>query len=1040
MNDPRGSIWRKWDLHLHTPESYHQEFGKDWDNYVASLRSKAAEHDIEVAVINDYFSVDGYARIVDNYCEDKYPAPSLKLPNGKKLYLLPGIELRLSIFDHDEDAVNLHIMFDSKFLPENIRSGFIEKLAVKYSERRLNCKGDDLTKIGHAITNNGKYNENLDTRGLKEQERRSLQKTALSLITLDVDDVDEGLKRLEESLANFEQRFYLKVIAYKGHGSLAGFDWFTIQGQEGRAGNTKRVLLNTSDICFSNSSSDRDFLLGLNPKTSHQEIVDRFRTIKPCVWGSDAHSLESLFHPSNGTTTDYTWIKADPTFEGLRQILYEPDSRVYIGIVPNKLINIEDTQHLYIDKIKISSSQDNAEWFDQVHELPINTGLVSIIGNKGAGKSALADIIAAAGNCENDSYSFLSVDRFLKLDQRKKYTSGITFLDGTTDQKPFENADSDPDKPAKVVYLSQSFVRDLCESDDISRLQNEIYRVLSSHIPDEEKVGSENLDDIIRQRTAVFDDSLVTLTQQLRKSNDDIIKFGSYRQAQFRQSKQNKLEERKRELSTTGSTFKKLPVISAPKKDENKAIVDEVAKLRKEIGVNDNKGKAIQDNLNMLALEVQQIQDLINELNLHEKRNAELLRRMTAEPVLAKYEITPTDLVSITVNTAPLKTLFDKLSGDIISLRKQKEETDKVILSINKTIKEKENLLGIREKGYQEYQAKLHQWEQRKKAIQGDAKTPDTVKNLEAWIDFIDNKLDARIAELTKHRNELVSQIVAVLQEKKHAFETLFSYGKSEATSIANRAKLPPTELIHFQINLRFKSTFEERFLAMISQSKAGTFYGKESGLKELKRIKNGVNMSNVASISEFPSSMIRSLQYDLKKPEDQRTACSIEEQLTEGFQLTDLYNFLFDLSYIEVAVEIEHKGRRLEDLSPGEKGTVLLIFYLLLDKDRRPLIIDQPEENLDNETIFLVLVPLIKQAKDERQIIIVTHNPNLAIVCDSEQIIHASMKKEAHNLVYYDLGSIEKSDIRDDTIKILEGTKRAFTNRQSKYRLISKH
>ena len=79
----------------------------------------------------------------------------------------------------------------------------------------------------------------------------------------------------------------------------------------------------------------------------------------------------------------------------------------------------------------------------------------------------------------------------------------------------------------------------------------------------------------------------------------------------------------------------------------------------------------------------------------------------------------------------------------------------------------------------------------------------------------------------------------------------------------------------------------------------------------------------------------------------------------------------------------------QIEQLSPGQRGALLLIFYLLVDKDNNPIILDQPEENLDNETIVSLLVPVLTEAKQKRQIIMVTHNPNLAIVCDAEQIIH---------------------------------------------------
>ncbi len=76
----------------------------------------------------------------------------------------------------------------------------------------------------------------------------------------------------------------------------------------------------------------------------------------------------------------------------------------------------------------------------------------------------------------------------------------------------------------------------------------------------------------------------------------------------------------------------------------------------------------------------------------------------------------------------------------------------------------------------------------------------------------------------------------------------------------------------------------------------------------------------------------------------------------------------------------------------------MLLIFYLLLDKNKGPIVIDQPEENLDNSTVYKLLVPMIRLAKERRQVIMVTHSPNIAVVCDAEQIIHASIERKNNN------------------------------------------
>ena len=123
-----------------------------------------------------------------------------------------------------------------------------------------------------------------------------------------------------------------------------------------------------------------------------------------------------------------------------------------------------------------------------------------------------------------------------------------------------------------------------------------------------------------------------------------------------------------------------------------------------------------------------------------------------------------------------------------------------------------------------------------------------------------------------------------------------------------------------------------------------------------------------------------------------------------------------------------------MQQLSPGEKGALLLIFYLLLDKDNKPLIIDQPEDNLDNQSVSRILVPFIKKAKLRRQIFMVTHNPNLAVVADAEQVIHVNIEKDKDNRVTVNPGSIESREVNQAIVDILEGTMPAFRQRDRKY------
>jgi predicted ATPase len=130
--------------------------------------------------------------------------------------------------------------------------------------------------------------------------------------------------------------------------------------------------------------------------------------------------------------------------------------------------------------------------------------------------------------------------------------------------------------------------------------------------------------------------------------------------------------------------------------------------------------------------------------------------------------------------------------------------------------------------------------------------------------------------------------------------------------------------------------------------------------------------------------------------------------------------------------------------LSPGTKGIVLLILYLGLDVvDSRPLVVDQPDENLDNESIYSLLTAYFKNAKTRRQVILITHNPNLVVNADSEQVIVASCERRSNGLphITYNSGALENVSppdrgIRQQACRILEGGTDAFLKREKRYSL----
>ena len=127
-----------------------------------------------------------------------------------------------------------------------------------------------------------------------------------------------------------------------------------------------------------------------------------------------------------------------------------------------------------------------------------------------------------------------------------------------------------------------------------------------------------------------------------------------------------------------------------------------------------------------------------------------------------------------------------------------------------------------------------------------------------------------------------------------------------------------------------------------------------------------------------------------------------------------------------------------MEKLSPGAKGIALLVLYLAVDQqDQRPLIIDQPEENLDPRSIYTVLVPYMREAKRRRQIILVTHNANLVVNADADQVIVAESQPTvigALPMLPYSAGALEDRQTRASICEILEGGVEAFRARERRY------
>lgn len=181
-----------------------------------------------------------------------------------------------------------------------------------------------------------------------------------------------------------------------------------------------------------------------------------------------------------------------------------------------------------------------------------------------------------------------------------------------------------------------------------------------------------------------------------------------------------------------------------------------------------------------------------------------------------------------------------------------------------------------------------------------------------------------------------------------------------------------------------------------------------------------------------------------IKTPEDVQVfnateAASIIEKLSDSAVRFALERVeIHDLPKLQVTKKVSdangnerHVTRDFARLSLGQKQSVLLALILSADTDR-PLIIDQPEDNLDGEFIYSTLVPVLRRAKERRQVIIVTHNANVAVLGDAEQIVVMKAANDRGEIVAR--GSIDHTETRDAACAILEGAREAFLRRAKMY------
>lgn len=868
MNDTRGSIWRKWDLHIHSPKTRLASNYKG--SSIADFCNKVKEQELSAIGLTNYYLFE----------EDELEEVKKHLEG---ILVLPNLEFRINDKNKDGEYINIHVIFN----PE--------------------VDSDTLLDIMNRVVINNIPDENiyLSRANLKEYDE--------SEITVSLDDLK---KILSQHLRPVED--YLIGACPTGYGNF-------------RPNNSQRFINLATKIdkmchfMFGNEGN-REFYLNQDPEEARIKLG---LSPIPVFKGSDAHKLDDI-------GSCFTWIKADPTYEGLKQALYEPEARVKIQENnPEK-----NFTKLRIDSIEISDS----EGFPIVNQIvPLNRDLVCVIGGRGSGKSALLETttFCFGKNKTSDYQDFLSIDGykpFVEYFEAKgaKAVIGVKYADLDNNIDHFEkvlNQESE-DNSNPILYLGQNQIEEIAgDRDKIHSLAFEAV-IKNSSLSDEFGQVERSIDELETQFLKLnkeIDGIKVALEkieiEKVKVEKDRLLKELKLLESKETKEVLDKLQEQrvKRDnLNSVKEGIETIRTLLSQFKDKAEPIAGKINELLPQIEITDSKVDIdLSESEKMLSLVSESIVNSLIPTKYNEALSA------AQEKLKGKTEVSVTYIESLKSQLSDVDKSMLKHQSETEKLKKLREERFSVL---QKTEEENQKYLEL-------YQRAIKEFED---------------KNLEILNSI---KLEANVTFSWK---EIVQELFDLVDKRK----------------------------------VRSLEKFVEDFL----------------------NIKNFNEINFMDWLKTFEAD---SVNLDIFYEDGKR---KFEEIVFRN------HHALNTLISYEVENEI-HKPLRL--LSLGQKGTVLLKLFLSIGNNC-PIIIDQPEDHLDNDFIYSDLVETIRKAKAKRQIIVVTHDANLVVNGDADQVIIAEYKDES--ISHTIMGGLENPNVRSKVAKILEGGDEAFKKRERKY------
>lgn len=1020
-----GSTWGIWDLHVHTPYSVlNNGFSSDFDNYVGNLLSKALSNDIRVIGITDYFCIKGYKMILKYYENDLEKIRSLRDSKGNLLFdayqleriskirLLPNVEFRLNKFFAHNKKINFHVVFSDELSIEVIEEHFLHDIRFPFS--RTTNGGTRKLKLSN-IEELGKK--------LKEEHQKFRSDSDMNVGMMNICVDEEEIIRILTDDSRFLDK-YLFVLPVDEDLSKASWD-----GQDHQ---TRKLLIQEAHCFFSSNPNTIKWGLGYK-HASPDEFCEEFGAIKPCLWGSDAHNEAKLFKPDNNR---FCWIKAERSFDGLLQAIKEPENRIYIGYKPYTIDRIDKSPHSFIRSLNITvdrpcDCQEN--WFQNVPPICFNPELTVIIGNKGQGKSAIADFLAISGDVPiSNHFSFLTQRKFLNHPDAKHYSVYSTDYTGTSHSS---RAISNPEPKSPIqrfTYLPQSYIESICADVNDNTIENTIHEIVYSYVDDSDRMGSKSYNEYVTNMIKRFVNEEKAIYGQIDSEVDELIELESKTEPKYKQLVEETLAALKGQLSKLSPPDE----VKKPDTDDGDetAILNEIESYASLISKRELILDQINDRINECKIEQAGLSILIADVELIQRQYNGVIEKH--QSIIVKSGLNPDEIIKLDVHTEILNERLDKIGHYIRKLNATKERISEANIIHENQIKVKKEEISDLQRKYRDYIEKMSHFDKQCMGLNSQ------IEDAQRTLTYITDCIDQDIEEKKRKLIVLSRSLIAIKFKMIEAEKKLFSPIQEEIDRLSK--EIP--EIKKYTVNFDVKpiidpDTVEYILESFINMGVRGTFCGKENAFRVLSELFLNEPISNIDSVISIIEGMIQAIYSD-SRDDNGNHINVISSQFKKEYNQSkqpEFYRYLFKSQYLTTLTEITSNNKSISTLSPGEKGAVLLVLFLLLDQSTNPLIIDQPEENLDNQSVYEILRPFILRAKERRQTIIITHNPNIAVACDAEQIICVKIDKNHGNQFTHTSGGIENRRINRIVVDILEGTIPAFDNRKGKYHELSR-